>query len=52
VACWTSSEGAAAAISTGLEKGRRNFVEPAIFRMLFLLNALSPARTESVMCKK
>jgi uncharacterized protein len=43
---------AAAAIATGIEKGKRNVVKPAIFRVLFLLNALFPARTESMMCKK
>jgi hypothetical protein len=41
---------AAAAIVAGIERGRRTVVAPRVFRLLFLLDALFPARTESMMC--
>jgi short-subunit dehydrogenase len=43
---------AAAAIATAIEKGKRIVIKPGIFRLLFLLNALFPAQTEAMMCRK
>lgn len=40
----------AAAIVSGIEKGKRTVIAPAAFRMLFLMNALFPAQTEASMC--
>jgi short-subunit dehydrogenase len=47
-----SPEEAAAALVAGIEKGACTVVKPAIFRLLFMLNALFPAQTESIMCKR
>lgn len=45
-------EQAAAAIVAGTENGDRVVVKPAIFRLLFWLNTLFPARTEAMMCRR
>lgn len=45
-------EQAASAIVTAIEKGARTIVQPAAFRLLFLLNRLFPRRTEESMCKR
>ena len=42
-------EAAALAIADGIERGRRNLVKPAAYRLVFLLNAAFPALSERMM---
>ncbi len=47
-----TSDEVAVAIADGIEKNKRIVIKPAIFRLLFLLNALFPARTEAMMSRR
>jgi short-subunit dehydrogenase len=42
----------ASAIVGAIEKGARTIVQPATFRLLFLLNSLFPKRTEASLCQR
>lgn len=47
-----SPEEAATAILIGIRRGARVVVRPAIFRLLFLANALFPGQIESILCRR
>jgi short-subunit dehydrogenase len=47
-----TSEEAGTAVADAIEKGKRLLVKPAVFRLLFLLNALFPQQTEAMMRRK
>jgi short-subunit dehydrogenase len=47
-----TTEEAADAIISGIENGKRAVIKPAIYRLLFMFNALFPKMTESMMCSK
>jgi uncharacterized protein len=46
-----SAEQVAKAIVAGIETGARTVVEPAAFKLLFMMNRLFPKQTEASMCK-
>lgn len=47
-----TTKDAADAIVDGIERGKRAIVKPALFRLFFILNALFPIQTESLMCRR